>query len=311
MLMAVELWYRRLCRYWVTDLESSDLTPGREEELVRAFIHDLGGADPDRLGDVSDLLALALASSGWRSTCVERWYATGRIGEGDMMRVNSYTAWSVRQRVRRWMGEVGLGADMPVTVLDKVDDDAVYRLLTRVCGWLIDRHRRLPCGVTLGALASADLPAYAMAAGTVLTAFGSLTESRGARFAFSRGAAHAALACRRWWGHPNWPVTVDWFARALDNPADRRWGEHGDFRCQLPPEPPDIADRYLLRKTLLTSPWRLSPDAATWVASSGMGYLYYLGRRRTPALPGAVASQSSIFVPTVHAPDALSKIGDS
>jgi len=276
MLTPVELWYRRLCRYWVTDLDASDLTSGREEQLVRAFIRDAGGADPDRLGDVSDLFALALASSGWRSTCVERWHAAGRIGDGDMMRVNSYTAWSVRQRVRRWMGETGLAPDMQASVLDKVDDDAVYRLLTRVCGWLIDRHRRLPCGMSLGALAQADLPAYAVAAGAVLANVGALTETRGARFAFTRGAAHGALACRRWWGHPNWPVTVDGFARALDNPADRRWGADGEFRSHLPPEPPDVADRLLLRKTLLTSPWRLSPEAAAWVASAGLGYLYYL-----------------------------------
>ena len=276
MLMSDELWYRRLCRYWVADLESSGLAPGHEEQLVRDFIRAPGGADPDRLGDVGDLLALALASSGWRSTCVERWYAAGRIGEGDMMRVTSYTAWSVRQRVRRWMGESGLALDMPVNVLDKVDDDAVYRLLTCVCGWLIDRHRRLPCGVTLGALAEKDLTTYALSAGTVLAAFGSLTEARGARFAFARGAAHGALACRRWWGHPNWPVTVDGFSRALDNPADRHWGEKGEFRRHLPPEPPDVADRRVLRKTLLSSPWRLSPDAAAWVASAGIGYLYYL-----------------------------------
>jgi hypothetical protein len=275
MLMPVELWYRRSCRYWVTDLDASDLTPGREEQLVRAFICDAGDADPDRLGDVSNLLALGLASSGWRSTCVERWHESGRIGAGDMMRVNSYTGWSVRQRVRRWMGETGLAPDMPVTVLDKVDEDAVYRLLTRVCGWLIDRHRRLPCGMSLGALAQDDLPAYSVAAGAVLANFGALTETRGARFAFARGAAHGALACRRWWGHPNWPVTVDAFARVLDNPADRLWGERGTIRCQLPPEPPDVADRLLFRKTLLTSPWRLSPEAATWVASAGIGYLYY------------------------------------
>jgi hypothetical protein len=275
MLMPVELWYRRLCRYWVTDLEFSDLTPGHEEQLVRAFVRDAGGADPDRLGDVGDLLALALASSGWRSTCVERWHAAGRIGEGDMMRTTCYTAWSVRQRVRRWMGDSGLAPDMPVTVLDKVDEDAVYRLLTRVSGWLIDRHRRLPCGLTLGALAEADLSTYAVAAGTVVTAFGSLTEARGARFAFTRGAAHGALACRRWWGHPNWPVTVDSFSRALDDPAHRLWGAQSEFRCQLPPEPPDVADRHVLRKTLLSSPWRLSPDAAAWVAHAGIGYLYY------------------------------------
>jgi len=274
MLMPLELWYRRLCRYWVTDLESSDLTPGREEQLVRSFIRESGRADPDRLGDVTDLLALGLASSGWRNTCVERWHAAGRIGEGDMMRVNCYTAWSVRQRVRRWMGDGGLAPDMPVSVLDKVDEDAVYRLMTRVCGWLVDRHRRLPAGGTLGALAGPDISAYAMAAGTVLSAFGSLTETRGTRFAFARGAAHGALACRRWWGHPNWPSTVDQFSRALDNPADRHWGENGAFRGNLPPEPPDVADRNLLRKTLLTSPWRLSPDAATWVAAAGIGYLY-------------------------------------
>lgn len=275
MLMPPELWYRWLCRYWVADLGSSDLAPEREEQLLRLFLRDPGGVHPDAVGPVGDLLSLALTSSAWRNTRVERWHATGVLSDGEMMRVNSHTARSVRQRVRRWLAERQLSADAPVSALGPVRGEEVCELAASVYGWLVSRRRRLPTGTTLGDLVGGDLTRYAYDADKALTDFAALAADRGVRFAFLRGAAHGALACHHWWGHPNWPVTVDRFIGALDNPLDRHWGEDGEYRCRLPPEPADVADRRRLRRTLLSAPWRLSPDAAEWVAAANLGYLYY------------------------------------
>lgn len=70
-----------------------------------------------------------------------------------------------------------------------------------------------------------------------LAAFICQAEGRGVGFAFRRAAAHGGLACRHWWGHPGWPEVVDRFIRALDDPADPHWGDNGEFRGRLRPEP--------------------------------------------------------------------------
>lgn len=268
-------WYRRSCRRWVADLEFSDLGEEQESRLLRQFLRNFGGVDADKVGPVADLLALALVNSGWRNTCVENWHAAGLMDDGEMMRINSHTTWNVRRRVRSWMAENDLAPDTPASALDRFPSDAGYHFTAPIYSWLVNLRRKLPAGTTLGALAGDRLPEYERDADRALTAFALLVEGRGMRFSFLRAGAHGALACRHWWGHPKWPVTVDRFLRALDDPHDQHWGPGAPERVHLKPEPAVVADRALLRRKLLSGPWKLDPDAARWLVSAGIGHLYY------------------------------------
>ena len=89
----------------------------------------------------------------------------------------------------------------------------------------------------------------------------------------ARTAAHGALACPHWWGHPRWPDLVDGLLLALEDPADEHWGQGGELRKRLPREPPVVADRKLLRQLLRSRPWDLTSESATWLVTAGIGYL--------------------------------------
>lgn len=253
-------------------MTSRDLPPEREEQLIAELLRDRGGIDPGMLGPVLDLAAMGLVNGAWRNTCVESWHVEGRLRDGDMLRVNSHTTWRVRQLVRRWMREIGLEAADPASALEGTAADDVGWLVERLYRWIVDPSRLLPTGVTLAQLAGDDLPEYEAEADDILSAFGTQAEDYGVRFGFARTAAHGGLACSHWWGHPHWPIRVDRFMQALDNPADDHWGSGCEHRAGLPAEPPDVGDRTRLRRLLLSSPWDLSTDAAQWLVLAGIRY---------------------------------------
>ena len=117
------------------------------------------------------------------------------------------------------------------------------------------------------------MPDYEADADDVLSAFGAQAEDHGVRFGFARTAAHGGLACSRWWGHPHWPIRVERFMQALDNPADDHWGPGGQHRIGPPAEPPDVGERTRLRQLLLSRPWDLTTDATQWLIRAGIRYV--------------------------------------
>ncbi len=98
-------------------------------------------------------------------------------------------------------------------------------------------------------------------------------EGRDVGFAFTRAAAHGGLRCRHWWGHPAWPALVTRFLTALDDPGDDHWGQDGELRSRLRPEPARVQDRDALSRTLLRQPWDLDSNSAAWIVSAGIGHL--------------------------------------
>lgn len=252
---------------------TADMTPEREEQLTADLLRERVGIDPGKVGPLVDLAAIGLVNGAWRNTCVENWHAEGRMHDGDMLRVNSHTTWRVRQLMRRWMRETGLGAAAPASVLDDVMADNVWWLARRLYQWLASPSRRLPIGGTLAQLAGDGLTEYEDDADECLSAFGAQVEERGARFGFARAAAHGGLACSHWWGHPHWPAQVERFMKALDDPADDHWGPGGGYRAELSAESAEVADRTRLRRLLLSRPWELSTDAAQWLVCAGIRYV--------------------------------------
>jgi hypothetical protein len=241
------------------------LTPELEEQVAVESLRDRAGIDPDTLGPVTDLVALGLANSWWRNSCVEDWHAAGRLDNGDMLRINSYTTQRIRQRLHGWLREMRLNPLETVGVLDDFGPEDFDPLLERIYRWCVAPGRRLPTGPTLVELAGSDLPAYADHADRAVGGFAEMIEDRGARFAFLRAAAHGALACRRWWGHPKWPTLVDEFTDTLDDMRPEQ-------RCVLPPEPAGVADRSRLREALLEHPWQLDEESARWLTATGLGH---------------------------------------
>jgi hypothetical protein len=237
------------------------------------MLRERGGIDPGRLGPVIDLAALGLVNSAWRNTCVEDWHAEGRMHDGDMMRINSHMTWRARQLLCRWMTETGLVADGPVSSLDSVAAEDIESLAIRVFRWLVNPDRKLAIGVTLAELANDDLGDYENAVDLRLGGFARQAADGGARIGLARVAAHGAAACPHWWGHPRWPDLVDRLLLALDDPADGHWGQGGEFRKRLPPEPSIVTDRKLLRQILRSRPWDLSSGSAAWLVNAGIGYL--------------------------------------
>jgi len=253
-------------------MSTDELNPEPEEQLIGEMLRERGGIDPCRLGPVADLAALGLVNSAWRNTCVEDWHAEGRVHDGDMMRINSHMTWRGRQILRRWMTDTGLVADGPLSAIDGVPAEEVDWLAIRLFRWLVNPARKLATGATLAELAGDDLGEYEDAADLRLGGFAKQAADRGARFGLARAAAHGAVACPRWWGHPRWPDLVDRLLIALDDPADDHWGQDGEFRKRLPPEPFMVADRKLLRRVLRSRPWDLTSESAVWLVSAGIGH---------------------------------------
>jgi hypothetical protein len=128
--------------------------------------------------------------------------------------------------------------------------------------------------VTLAQLACDDLPEYEADADDSLSTFSAQAEDHGVQFGFVRTAAHGALACSHWWGHPYWPIRVDRFMKALDNPADDHWDPGGEHRTPMViAEPADAGDRARLRRLLLSHPWDISTDTAQWLVRAGIRYI--------------------------------------
>jgi hypothetical protein len=224
------------------------------------------------VGQLADLTAIGLVNGAWRNTCVENWHVAGRMCDGDMLRVNSYITWRVRQLMRRWMRDLGLSTDAPASAFDDLTAEGVWLLGRRLYLWLVSPSRRLPTGLTLAQLAGIGLAEYEDDADECLSAFTAQADDYGARFGFLRTAAHGGLACRHWWGHPHWPTRVERFIRALDNAADEHWGPHAEFRARLSAEPGGLADRARLRRVPLARPWELSTDTAQWLVRAGIRY---------------------------------------
>ncbi len=254
-------------------MAADELSHEQEDQIIRGILRDRGGIDPDVLGPVVDLAALGLVNSAWRNTCVEDWHAGGHLGDGDMMRINSHMTWRVRQILRRWMIGTGLVARGPASALDEVSVEDVEQLAIRVFRWLVNPARKLVTGDRLIDVAGGDLSEYEDDADLRLGGFARQATDQGARSSFARAAAHGALSCTHWWGHPRWPDLVEKLMLVLDDPADAHWGQDGKFRMRLPPEPATVADRKQLRRVLLVAPWNLSSESAAWLVDAGIGYL--------------------------------------
>jgi hypothetical protein len=250
----------------------------REQALLEAILRHQVGIDPHAATAVLDLAAVGLVNGAWRNSPVEDWHAQGRLHDSDMLRVNSYSTWRVRQIIRRWRTEVGLAAQSRGGALNAIDVDDTDRLAVRIWRWLVNPHRRLPNGMTLAELAGNDLAEYGEHAEDALDAFAATAAQRGTRYALWRAASHGGLACRHWWGTPTWPPLVDRFLYALDQPDDPPGGTDAAVGTQLPAGPASTADRGQLRRVLLRQPWDLDTQAAQWIVHAGIGF-------PRPALP--------------------------
>ncbi|MEU4643396.1 hypothetical protein [Micromonospora sp. NPDC023814] len=162
-------------------------------------------------------------------------------------------------------------------------------LAVRIWRWLVNPQRLLPGGSRLVEIADDDLADFSDHVAGVLGGWAAAAEERGGRHAIWRAAAHGGLPCRHWWGTSTWPSLVDDFVNVLDEPSHRHGGPGGQRRRRLQPEPAQVADRSVLRRTLLREPWLLEPAAAQWLVAAGIGYL----QPDIPPLPTSADTNTS------------------
>ena len=111
-----------------------------------------------------------------------------------MLRVNSHTAWRVRQFMRRWNR---IPAWTPKRQHQNLtaSQRMTWWLARRLYQWLASPARKLPTSLTLAQLAGDGLAEYKDDADNCLSAFAAQAEDRGTRSGFARTAAHGGQAC--------------------------------------------------------------------------------------------------------------------
>jgi hypothetical protein len=185
-----------------------------------------------------------------------------------MMRLNSYTTWRIRGITDRWLREVGLpdGRD------GVVSDENFEVLVMRWYRWFVNPSRILPGGATLRDTAGADLLELQSHVDSTLSALLESAARHGTDTALLFLAVQGAFQASQWWGHPRWPQLVERFLAALDDSTDAHWGPVADWRDKLLPEPPEVLDRFHLKKTLRRKPWKLRTETAEWLIDAGIGF---------------------------------------
>jgi hypothetical protein len=168
---------------------ADSMSAQRERVLLEAMLRHQVGIEPYAAGAVLDLVAVGMVNSAWRNSPVEDWHAQGRLRDGDMLRINAYSTWRVRQIIRRWRVEVGLTARSRVDALDAIRVDDTDRLAARIWRWLVNPSRQLPTGTTLADLAGDDLSEYGEHADGTLGGFAATAERHGALCVLAGGRA--------------------------------------------------------------------------------------------------------------------------
>jgi hypothetical protein len=246
--------------------------PARIAELLRQDI----GVDPNDAAIILNLATIGITNGAWRNSPVEDWHADGRIHDGGMLRSNVATTKLVREVLNDHLGEVHDEGEVLFATEDlaDVDSDLSDELFLDIFERLSDPDRGLPDGRTLRHLAGGDLQGLVDHMDRTLGGIAASAERHGLDFALQRAAVHGGLACRHWWGTPWWPDIVAEFLARLDNPKHQHWGKDGDWYARLPAQPPEVADRRVLRALLLDAPEELSEDGAEFCVEAGIGFVH-------------------------------------
>src|SRR5882724_2502184 len=123
-------------------MDDYSISPEREAQLIDEMLHERVGIDASLLRPIIALAAIGLVNSRWRNSRVEDWHARGRISDGEMLRINSHATWRIRQLLARWLADVALSANGPVSDLDRVRTTDVDYLAARLYRWLINPRRK-------------------------------------------------------------------------------------------------------------------------------------------------------------------------
>jgi hypothetical protein len=246
--------------------------PARIPVLLRQEV----GVDPNDAAVILNLAAIGITNGAWRNSQVEDWHGDGRIYDGGMLRTNVATTKLVREALDDHLGDVfDDEGDVLFATEDfaDLDSDLSNELFLDIFERLSDPERLLPDRRTLRQLAGEDLDRLVDHMDRTLGGIAASAERHGLDFALQRAAVHGGLACTRWWGTPWWPDIVAEFLARLDNPQHRHWGEAGERYARLPAQPPEVADRRLLRALLLEAPEELSEEGAEFCVDAGIGYI--------------------------------------
>lgn len=176
----------------------------------------------------------------------EQWHGTPwGLGDGEMMRANCAMTRLVHAHI----------------------DPAGTPWMT-VAAELTDPARTLPDGRTLREYAGRRLPTLHRDVHAAAETLTSRQLQAGPRAALVATASMTGIWGNRWYGMPAWPLVVEKFCAAADNPQHPHW--HGETP---PPRPASIADTSRLRELMLAGPDHLDAETAVWCIRAHLPYV--------------------------------------
>ena len=181
----------------------------------------------------------------------EQWHSTAwGLDDGEMMRANVVMTRVVHARL-----DLDAGTDW----------SGVAQALT-------DPARTLPDGRTLRQYAGRRLVALRRDVRAAAEDLAVQQVVSGPRRTHLRVAAATLLWGSRWYGMPAWPVIVETFCCAVEDPGHPHWRSPGQHAA-LPARPPLITDTAELRRRLLVGPDTLDAESARWCIIAQLPYV--------------------------------------
>jgi hypothetical protein len=267
-------------------------------EDLREALSDRGVVGRDDLDGLVDFAAIGLTLLWWRNTPIEGWHAGGEsaLSDGEMFRISTHTTWKLGEHLRTWLADYGVRTVSDLAAADRLLPNAAFnRRVRSVARGLGRSSRRLIIGVTLLDVAEqlltnsraspdCDVPEdetaeivvaeYAAHATRMAESWINQCYIHGFSYSIYSVAAFGSSWGQGWWGTARWPAQVDALFRVLDDPGHDHWcGEH------VPPPPGGTPSPHDLRRILVTAPWTLSSDTASWLTDEvGLQFAMRRGR---------------------------------
>ena len=235
------------------------------------------GLYPDDVPGLIRYAALGLTNLCWRNSILEDWHAgDGPLSDADTMMENARAGIIARRAFVDGLDPDGDGwlltaADHLAVMDDEPDADLLQDALDDFPEVAFDPRRPLNCGRTLAEVAGEDLAELTGHAEAQVAALLDKASDHGAGVVLAFLALKGLLGCVEWFGSWRWPLKVDAFVAALQDPDDPWW--HKIPSCEYPAAEVAGLDLNEVRSRLLAGPDEWDTDLLRFCLRHGFGYL--------------------------------------
>lgn len=193
-----------------------------------------------------------------------------------MMMENAHTSLIARRALVGGLDPAGEGwlltaADHLVVIDDQPVTELLQDALDDFLEVAFDPRRPLNCGMTLTEVAGDGLEELTGHAEAQVGALLDKASDQGTGVVLAFLALKGLLACGEWFGSWRWPLKVDAFVAALQDPDHPWW--HKTPTCPYPATEVATLDINDLRSRLLAGPQEWDTDLLRFCLHQGIGYL--------------------------------------